>query len=120
MEKKTPTEWLNEWDFCDIQVLDADGWDRSSVEAFDSDWNKPITKKAMHYKISLSTIKKVWDSECTNCKSASFFGGSAMSTYKCKDCGKGYSFGNTNTPIRCVKCSIYNNKCERCESYLFK
>lgn len=64
-ERKTPEEWCAEYKaeivvpgkdavFCEVEILDPDGWDRSN---FEEDWQKSLTLEEFVQKLYASTIR---------------------------------------------------------------
>jgi hypothetical protein len=50
---KTSAEWCN---IKGIIVIDADGWDRSSPEAYERSQNEKITEVEFNKRVSISTV----------------------------------------------------------------
>lgn len=48
-------EWMRQPRFKDVVVLDPDGWDRSSIEAFDRSMHEPITEQEFICRVQRST-----------------------------------------------------------------
>jgi hypothetical protein len=52
-----PLRTADEWcDVLGVDVLDADGWDRSSEAAFAASWNERITEAEFQERVGVSTI----------------------------------------------------------------
>ena len=51
-ELRTPNEWLTDNEFCDITIMDPDGWDRTN---YTESWSEPITREVFRERMMKST-----------------------------------------------------------------
>lgn len=52
--------------------------------------------------------------QCRRCFYTTAFGGAAITTSKCDNCGKEMTFGSTNVDVFCMDCAIKLNSCIHC------
>lgn len=55
----TPDEWLKRPEFCGVEILDPDGWDRSD---FAASWSEEISQAEMERRMLSSTVRIAPDS----------------------------------------------------------
>lgn len=54
--RRTTDEWLCDPKYDGLRIVDADGWDRSSQEAFKASWDENITENEFRKRVWASTV----------------------------------------------------------------
>lgn len=57
---------------------------------------------------------RIKEPKCKECYYSQYFGFSAMTKSRCKNCNKMMMFGNSDVNFYCEECAFLLNKCKHC------
>lgn len=59
MRKFSSSNWAMLYNYIDrMQIIDPDGWDRSSPTLFERSWNEPISQEEFEKRMNKSTVRR--------------------------------------------------------------